>query len=123
MAAGWGLALWAAQTGNAGVWVDDALPVGAGTGSTGGDSWNWVSANPAPYSGSLAHQSIVAAGLHGHSFNWASTPLAVNAGDTLYTYVYLDPANPPAEIMLSWCTTAGEWEHRSPDAAPREHLR
>jgi hypothetical protein len=29
------------------------------------------------------------------------------------TYVYLDPANPPAEIMLSWCTTAGDWDHRA----------
>ena len=107
------VAFWAAQTGNAGVWLDDALPAGAGAGSTGGESWNWVSSNPSPHSGSLAHQSLTATGLHSHSFNWASATLAVNTGDTLYTYVYLDPANPPAEIMLSWCTTAGEWEHRA----------
>jgi hypothetical protein len=107
------VALWAAQNGRAGVWLDEALPAGAGTSSTGGEPWTWVSANPTAYSGSLAHQSLTAAGLHGHSFNWASATLAVNTGDTLYTYVYLDPANPPAEIMLSWCTTAGEWEHRA----------
>jgi hypothetical protein len=107
------MAFWAAQTGSAGVWLDDTLPAGAGASSTGGESWTWVSANPSAYSGSQAHQSIAASGLHGHSFNWASATLVVNAGDTLYTYVYLDAANPPSEIMLSWCTTAGEWEHRA----------
>src|SRR5678815_4364847 len=93
------------------VWSDDGPPAGAGTSSSGGDSWNWVSSNPTPYSGTLAHQSTVASGLHSHSFNWGA-PLTVNTGDTISTYVYLDPANPPTEIMLSWNTTSGDWEHR-----------
>jgi hypothetical protein len=96
----------------AGVWMDDALPAGAGTGSTGGDSWNWVSSNPAPHSGSKAHQSSLTAGLHGHSFNWAA-PFTVNAGESLYAYVYLDPANPPTQIMVSWNKAPGDWEHRA----------
>jgi len=29
----------------------------------------------------------------------------------LYTYVYLDPVNPPSEIMLQW--NDGTWEHRA----------
>ncbi len=92
-------------------WVDDALPAGAsGTGS-GGDTWNWVTASPAPYSGTKAHQSALANGLHEHSFNWASATMPVAAGDVLYAYIYLDPANPPTEIMISWL--ADNWEHRA----------
>jgi len=94
------------------VWSDDALPAGAGTSSVGGDSWNWVSSNPTPLNGSVAHQSSLSAGLHSHAFNWAS-PLVVNAGDTISAYVYLDPANPPTEIMLSWNLSTGDWEHRA----------
>lgn len=93
------------------VWFEDALPTGAGPGSTGGDSWNWVSATPAPFSGTKAHQSSLAAGLHEHFFNWATATLTVNAGETLITYVYLDPANPPRELMLCW--NADNWEHRA----------
>jgi hypothetical protein len=94
------------------IWFDDALPAGAGGMSgSGGDSWNWVAANPTPVSGTLAHQSNVAAGLHEHWFGWSSAPMAVAAGDKLFAYVYIDPANKPTEIMISWC--ADNWEHRA----------
>ena len=89
-------------------WFDDALPAGA----TPAGTWNWVSTAPAPYSGGLAHQSILAAGFHQHYFNNAAVPLQVQTGDTLYTYVYLDPANPPSELMLQW-NAAGSWEYRA----------
>jgi hypothetical protein len=92
-------------------WVDDALPAGATESADGGDSWNWVSANPAPFSGTRAHQSSVASGLHQHYFSWASATLPVNTGDSLVTYIYLDPVNPPSEVMLQW--TDGSWEHRA----------
>src|ERR1700722_9154417 len=91
-------------------WCDDAVPTGAQEVS-GGDAWNWVSANPAPHHGSLAHQSNLASGLHEHFFNFASTAMSVCAGDTLLCYVYIDPAKPPSEIMLSWNTSS--WEHRA----------
>jgi len=93
------------------VWVEDAIPAGGAPGSGGGDSWNWLSSNPAPYSGSLAHQSALAAGLHEHWFQDASATLDISTGDTLYAYVYLDPANPPSELMLGW--DDGSWEHRA----------
>jgi hypothetical protein len=91
-------------------WVDDALPTGAAPGGEG-ESWNWVSSNPAPQSGGVAHQSAAAAGLHQHYFDWAQKTLTVNSGDSLYAYVYLDPANRPSEIMLQW--NDGSWEHRA----------
>ena len=93
------------------VWVDDALPLGAQPGSNGGDSWNWVSSNPTPYSGALAFQSTIASGEHQDYFLDATTTLSVATGDTLFTYVYLDPANVPSEVMLQW--NNGSWEHRA----------
>jgi hypothetical protein len=95
------------------VWMDDALPTGAQSGADGGDGWNWISSDPAPYSGTAAHQSSVGAGLHEHYFSGASQTLTVNAGDTLFTAVYIDPANIPSEIMLQWNDSTGSWSHRA----------
>ncbi|HTE16270.1 MAG TPA: Ig-like domain-containing protein, partial [Burkholderiales bacterium] len=91
------------------VWVDDAVP--AGSTASGPEGWNWVSSNPAPFSGSVAHRSAITAGMHQHLFINATTTLSVGAGDTLFAYVYLDPANPPSEVMLQW--NDGNWEHRA----------
>jgi hypothetical protein len=93
------------------IWMDDAVPSGSVSGSDGGDNWDWVSSNPAPYSGSVAHQSTVAAGLHQHYFTSASQPLPVNGGDTLFAAIYIDPIDPPSEVMLQWYD--GTWEHRA----------
>ena len=93
-------------------WVDEGLPAGAVGGADGGDSWKWISANPAPVSGKLAHQSSLGAGLHQHYFTFASTTLTAAAGEYLYAYVYLDPANPPRELMLQW-KAGSSWEHRA----------
>jgi hypothetical protein len=49
--------------------------------------------------------------LHEHWFDHATATLDVGTGDTLYAYVYLDPANPPSEVMLAW--NNGTWEHRA----------
>src|SRR4029077_13810572 len=93
------------------VWLEDALPPGAVVGSDGGDGWFWVSNNPVPCSGALAHQSVVANGEHQHYFLVATAPLAVKVGDIFFVYVYLDPANPPSEVMLQW--SADNFEHRA----------
>src|SRR5256714_13672906 len=93
------------------VWVDDAVPAGALPASDGGDAWNWISSNPTPYSGTQAHQSVLAGGEHQHYFYNATTTLAVAVGDSLFAYVYLDPVNPPSEVMLQW--NDGSWEHRA----------
>jgi hypothetical protein len=93
------------------IWSDDAVPEGAMPLTDGRDSWNWSASNPAPLSGATAHQSKLAAGLHEHFFNYATAPLTVGTGETLFAYVYLDPATPPTEIMLAW--NAEGWEHRA----------
>lgn len=93
------------------VWVDDDLPAGA-NGYAEFDRWNWVTANPAPFSGARAHQADVAPGRHHHFFAPTDTPLDIAAGDTLFTYVYLDPANPPRQVMITWLD-GQSWEHRA----------
>jgi len=89
-------------------WVDDAIPAG---GVSGGTPWTWVSSNPTPYIGSLANQSSLAAGIHQNFFYNATVPLQIGIGDVLYAYVYLDPLNPPSEVMLQW--NDGTFEHRA----------
>jgi WD40 repeat protein len=93
------------------LWVEDGLPAGAVTGSDGGDSWSWVSNNPLPGAGNLAHQSSLSQGFHQHYFCGATDNMQVNPADKLFAYVFLDPVNPPSEVMLQWF--ASGWEHRA----------
>jgi hypothetical protein len=51
------------------------------------------------------------AGVHQHYFYQATATLSVGTGDTLFAYVYLDPANPPTEVMLQFYD--GTFEHRA----------
>ncbi len=81
------------------VFVDDSIPLGAASGADGGDSWNWRGANNVDL-------------LHQHYFYNASNTLQVGAGDRLFTWVYLDPASTPSEVMLQW-NENGSWEHRA----------
>jgi hypothetical protein len=92
-------------------WVNGRVPDGGSPVSSGGDGWAWVVADPVPRSGVPGHQSTLSAGLHEHGFNGATDTLSVMPGDSLFAWVYLDPANPPAEIMLSW--NDGSPEHRA----------
>lgn len=93
------------------VWVDDDLPAGAIPDGIA-EGWNWTTANPAPFSGSLANQSNIVAGVvHQHFFYNSFETMTVNAGDRLFAYVYIDPANLPSTVMLQW--NDGSWEHRA----------
>jgi hypothetical protein len=91
------------------VWVEDSVPAGTTNVSNG---WNWVASNPAPVSGASSHQTLVTTGADQHFFTGATNTLTVNTGDKLFTYVYLDPQNPPSEIMLQWYEN-NSWEHRA----------
>jgi hypothetical protein len=92
-------------------WVDGAVPVGGAPISFGGDAWTWVTPSPAAPSGHVAHQSNLAAGEHGHWFTGATATLHVGLGDEMFAWVYLDPANPPTEVMLTW--NDGSEDHRA----------
>lgn len=88
------------------VWIEDSLPPGVAR----QDGWNFVGAPNPVYSGETV-TTRTAQGLSQHYFEGASQPLKVAEGDVLFAYVYLDPNNPPKEIMLQF--NDGSWEHRA----------
>ena len=47
----------------------------------------------------------------GSSDDFSVNSLGTNGEFTLFAYVYLDPSDPPREIMLTWL--AEDWEHRA----------
>ena len=106
------------------IWVEDALPGGAvattvmqtnydGNGNVEWieQPWAWATNNPAPFSGTADDLMETLSGIHRQSFADAISTLTVYPGDTLFVYTYLDPANPPDEIMVGW--NDGSWEHRA----------
>jgi YD repeat-containing protein len=99
------LALMPQSSGVDTIWVEDSVPTGGVEGSNN-ETWYWVSSNPAPFYGTLAHRSEKANSavpLHNHYFTSATATLSVNASDKLFTYVYIDPGvTAPAELMLQW---------------------
>jgi hypothetical protein len=58
----------------------------------------------------VAHQST-GTGDQQHYFSHATATMTVNTGEVLMAYVYLDPANPPQQVMLQW--NDGSWDHRA----------
>jgi hypothetical protein len=84
------------------VWIDDDLPPG-----NVHTPLEWI--EKPVLSGKRAF-SRTAGGLEQYVIDGLKEPLVVTAGDGLFAHVYLDPQNPPAEIMLQWHD--GSWEHR-----------
>jgi len=91
------------------IWFDDdTLPKGAKP--QGDTPWKFVSKTEGPvYSGEKS-STRTANGLSQHFFDSAAPVLKIGEGDTLFAYVYLEPANPPKSIMLQF--NDGSWEHR-----------
>ncbi|HHK40815.1 MAG TPA: DUF1553 domain-containing protein, partial [Planctomycetaceae bacterium] len=87
------------------VWVEDALPEGAKPSGP----WQFVTAPSPVFSGEKA-STQTAKGRDQHFFTEAK-PLTIKEGDRLVAYVFLDPDDPPKEIMLQW--NDGSWEHRA----------
>lgn len=96
------------------VWVDDELPNGATIdGVEGTNSWKWSTDKDAPVlSGTLATRRT-ASDMGQQFFFVRENPLVLADGDRLFAYVYLDPKNPPKEIMLQAQTADNSWEHRA----------
>jgi len=95
------------------VWIDDVLPKGAAPqGNEGANSWKWVTQSEGHpvYSGEKSHTRM-STGQSQHFFTGAKPGLKIAAGDRLFAYVYLDPKNPPKQVMLQF--NDGKWEHRA----------
>jgi hypothetical protein len=110
-----------AQTSEDTVWIDEAVPTGSSLQTGGSGAWTWTSTYdsnwdildfPYPIFGSKFHWSPSATGWNERSFDSTIAPLSVGVGDILYCYVWIDPDDMPAEIMLSWKDASG-WEHRA----------
>jgi hypothetical protein len=94
------------------VWIDDAIP--AGKPEVGGATnvpWQFVSSPENPAFAGRHSLRLAANGLQQCVLMEAKSPLRVGEGDTLFAYVYLDPKNPPKEIMLQWHSSG--WLHRA----------
>ena len=88
------------------VWIDDDLPPGAKAYAP----WNHVKKETHPvYSGNTSLQHT-ATGL-GQDVLTAAEPLKLGENAVLFAHVYLDPSNPPKEIMLQF--NDGDWEQRA----------
>ncbi|XAM01403.1 PSD1 and planctomycete cytochrome C domain-containing protein [Phycisphaeraceae bacterium D3-23] len=94
------------------VWIEDDTPAGANLQGNGQDPhWRWVTGPDHPVHSGDRSTHRQAAGLNQHFFTGASEPLVINAGDVLFAWVYLDPANPPEVVQLQF--NNGDWNHRA----------
>ncbi len=92
------------------VWIEDEIPAGAKASDSDG-GWQFVSGAGYPtYEGIKSHRRN-ATGSEQHFFTEADEELVIGEGDTLFTYVYLDPIKTPKSIMLQF--HAKDWEHRA----------
>jgi mono/diheme cytochrome c family protein len=94
------------------IWIDDTTPPAAQQKHSGsGGAWKWVTAPSHPPHSGKRSTLRTASGLGQHFFEGANPGLQVAAGDSLFAWVRIDPANPPQEIMLQFHN--GNWEHRA----------
>ena len=90
------------------VWIEDTLPANAKPDGT--TPWEYVKKPEPVFSGETSSKRT--AQLIGqHFFTAASPGLTINKDAILFAHVYLDPKNPPKEIMLQF--NDGVWEHRA----------
>jgi mono/diheme cytochrome c family protein len=93
------------------VWFDDAIPPGKPEVGGGVNvPWRFVSSPEHPAFAGRQSLRLQANGLQQCVLIEAQQPVRVGLGDTLFAYVYIDPKDPPKEIMLQWHST--EWLHR-----------
>ena len=88
------------------VWIEDGLPAGVKASSK---AWQFKG-EPQPVYGGKKSNELVAKGLEQNVFENAPVPLVVAEGDSLFCHIWLDPENPPREIMLQFFS--GSWGHR-----------
>jgi hypothetical protein len=95
------------------VWIDDNVPVGAQMLVDGGlnVAWKYAGKAEGPVLSGLHSLVLNAEGIKQNVFTNAKPGLKIGEGDRLFAYVYLDPLNPPKEVMLQWFTT--NWLHRA----------
>jgi len=89
------------------IWLEDNSP----TGSLEIDTWKWDT--EIKYSGNTSHTDALKTGVHGHYFIRPDYPLMINKDESIIQYVYMDPQNPPLELLIQMYTHEGNGEHRA----------
>ncbi len=90
------------------IWIDDALPSSA---QPQPDIAAWQFAcSPEPIFSGNKSTKCSGSGVIQYFFTGADPALSIGEGDRLFTYVYLDPEDPPQAIMMQFYN--GTWEHR-----------
>ena len=92
------------------VWVDDALPKGAKP-SSGDSEWVFVSGAAYPVQAGIKSHRRKASGSSHDFFTEVAPGLRVGPEDTLFSWVYLDPNDPPQSLMLQFYSK--DWNHRA----------
>jgi len=93
------------------VWIDDSAPAGKEILGGANIAWNWVTQDKGPVFSGKRSLHLQTSGLQQFVFGEAKQGLRIGKGDTLFAYVYLDPKNPPKEVMLQWHSK--DWSHRA----------
>ncbi|MCE9545714.1 MAG: PSD1 and planctomycete cytochrome C domain-containing protein [Planctomycetia bacterium] len=93
------------------VWLDDSLPTGAEMHEEGGAAWQFIDAPKDRVFSGTRSMIRTAKGKSQQFFTGADPGLVIGKGDRLFAYIYLDPKNPPQEVMLQW--NNGPWDHRA----------
>jgi hypothetical protein len=95
------------------IWIDDEIPsCSIIMGTSGAESWKWVESNEGPVlNGSRSHRQAATGAQVQHYARGANPALEVGRDDVLFSFVYIDPANPPKTLMMQWFEEG--WEHRA----------
>jgi hypothetical protein len=96
------------------IWIDDELPAGAEPFGNGGgpQEFKFVDKADHPVFHGTRSSYRASEGRGQHGFHNAKPGLPAGLNSKLFTYVYLDPKNPPQQIMLQW-NDGRSWEHRA----------
>ncbi len=86
------------------VWIDDEAPKGVKLEGT------WTFVEQPVHSGKRSMKQT-AGQFNQFFFTGANPGLKLGANDKLFAWVYLDPTNPPKQIMLQWHSDT--WRHRA----------
>lgn len=93
------------------VWVDDMLPQHHSPKKDAIYGWNFVSASSHQIYSGKKSTFLKSRKVSQNLFQGAKKGLHVGEGDRFFFYVYLDPADPPKQIMLK--VNNGSWDHRA----------
>ena len=101
------------------IWFDDELPAGAKPQGDGPYQWKFETSPDHPVHSGKNSSVRTGTGLTQHFFTDANPKLKIGNPGKLFSYVYLDPENPPETIQLQF--NDGSWNHRAYWGADKAH--